>query len=337
MNIYDIAQKAGVSTATVSRVINGSKSVSAVTRQKVSRIMSDSGYAPNVFARGLMGNSMKTVGVMTIDVRDLYYAQSIHSIENEAGKSGYNVILCNTGEDIHEKKKYLKLLLQKRVDGIILIGSVFKEKSDNRHIVEAAEKVPVMMINGYMEGKNLYSIMCDDRGAAGAAAKYLAELGHKAVAYVYDVETFSGMEKLEGFKSAVTEYGLYPGSEIIVRTNRGIEGGCEAVRTLLKGKTGFTAILTSEDILAAGALKALSEAGISTPDGVSVIGYNNSVVSQCTMPELTSVDNKVDRVSANAVSLLIDALNGKTIPSRTVVPSELVKRKSVTAIDRNRK
>lgn len=297
--------------------------------------MADSGYAPNIFARGLMVNSMKTIGVMTIDVRDQYYAQSIHSIENEAGRSGYNVILCNTGEDLHEKKKYLKLLLQKRVDGIILIGSVFKEKSDNRHIVEAAEKVPVMMINGYMEGKDLYSIMCDDRGAVREAVKYLVALGHKTVAYVYDVETFSGMEKLEGFKSAVSEYGLHPGNEMIVRTDRGIEGGRQAVRKLLKEKTGFTAILTSEDILAAGALKALSDAGIRTPDEVSVIGYNNSVISQCTMPELTSVDNKVDEVSNNAVSLLIDALHGKTIPSRTVVASELIERMSVKSIKKN--
>ena len=219
MNIYDIAQKAGVSTATVSRVINGSKSVTEETRQKVSAIMSEVGYTPNVFARGLMVNSMKTIGVMTIDVRDLYYARSIHAIENEARKLGYNVVLCNTGDDIWEKKKYLKLLLQKRVDGIILVGSVFKEKSDNRHITEAAAEVPVVLINGYLEGNNIYSIMCDDNGAVKSAVKQLADMGHKAVSYLYDVETFSGMEKLGGFKSAIREYGLNSGHEKIGRAS----------------------------------------------------------------------------------------------------------------------
>lgn len=330
MNIYDIAQKAGVSTATVSRVINGSSLVSEETRAKVSRIMAEAGYTPNVFARGLMVNSMKTIGVMTIDVRDLYYARAIHAIENEARRLGYNVILCNTGEDLHEKKKYLKLLMQKRVDGIILVGSVFKEKSDNRHILEAAEKVPVMMINGFMQGRNIYSIMCDDRAAVKSASKFLSDNGHKAIVYLYDVETFSGMEKLEGFRNAVAEYGLMPGSEYRVHTGRGIEGGYEAVRKLLRNGTDFTAILASEDILAAGALKALSEAGIRTPDEVSVIGYNNSVLSQCTMPELTSVDNNVDLVSTNAASLLVEAINGAVISGRTVMPSELVLRKSVT-------
>ncbi len=329
MNIYDIAQKAGVSTATVSRVLNGSSSVSEKTRRKVSRIMAEAGYSPNVFARGLMVNSMKTIGVMTIDVRDLYYARSIHAIENEARRMGYNVILCNTGEDIQEKEKYLRLLLQKRVDGIILIGSVFREKSDNRHITDAAEKVPVMMINGHMDGRNIYSIMCDDSAAVGEAAAYLSGLGHREVAYLYDVETFSGMEKLNGFRKAAQELGLQQDPRMTVQTGRGIEGGYEAVRRLLREKTPFTALLASEDILAAGALKALHEAGIKTPEDVSVIGYNNSVIAQCTMPELTSMDNRVDSVSTNAACLLIDAINGKPVPARTIVPAELVRRSSV--------
>ena len=329
MNIYDIARKAGVSTATVSRVINGSKSVSDKTRQRVSTIMTEDGYTPNVFARGLMVNSMKTIGVMTIDVRDLYYARSIYTIEKEARKLGYNVILCNTGEDISEKKKYLKLLLQKRVDGIILIGSVFKENSDNRHITEAAAEVPVVLINGYLEGKNIYSIACDDRGAVKTAVKHLADLGHKAISYIYDVETFSGMEKLEGFRSAIQEYGLSLGCDVILRTSRGIEGGYEAVRRLMKNGIKFTALLAAEDILAAGALKALAEAGIEVPGMVSAIGYNNSVIAQCTTPELTSIDNKVESISSTAVSLLFSAINGTEVPLKTIEQAELIHRRSV--------
>lgn len=329
MNIYDIARKAGVSTATVSRVINGSKSVSDETREKVSTIMLESGYTPNIFARGLMVNSMKTIGVMTIDVRDLYYARSIHSIENEARKLGYNVVLCNTGQDITEKKKYLKLLLQKRVDGIILIGSVFKEESDNRHIAEAAAEVPVVMINGYLEGKNVYSIMCDDSGAVKSAVKYLADKGHRTISYIYDVKTFSGMEKLGGFRNAIQEFGLNNGHESILRTSRGMEGGYEAVRQLMKNGVEITALLAAEDILAAGALKALAEAGLDVPGRVSVIGYNNSVIAQCTTPSLTSIDNKVEFISSTATSLLIKAINGIEVPHRTVEQAVLIQRESV--------
>lgn len=329
LNIYDIAKKAGVSTATVSRVINGSKSVSVETRQKVSAIMLESGYAPNIFARGLMVNSMKTIGVMTIDVRDLYYARSIHSIENEARKLGYNVVLCNTGGDILEKKKYLKLLLQKRVDGIILIGSVFKEKADNQHITQAAAEVPVVMINGFLEGKNIYPIMCDDSDAVRSAAGYLVENGHGSIAYIYDVETFSSMEKLGGFKNAIREFSLPDGNDMIIHTTCGIEGGYNAVRQLLKNGAKFTALIASEDILAAGALKALAEAGIGVPGKISVIGYNNSVIAQCTTPALTSIDNKVEYISSTAVNLLISAINGKEVQTRTVEKAELIHRESV--------
>jgi len=162
MNIYDIAQKAGVSIATVSRVINGNPSVSKKTREKVTKVMDELGYTPNVFARGLMVNSMKTIGVMTVDVRDLYYARAIQTIESVMRLRGYDVILCSTSTDIEEKRKYLKLLLQKSVDGIILVGSIFKEKDDNSHIIEASEKVPVVIINGDIHAKNIYTILNDD-------------------------------------------------------------------------------------------------------------------------------------------------------------------------------
>ena len=329
MNIYDIAQKAGVSTATVSRVLNGSGSVSEKTRKKVSEVMEKEGYTPNVFARGLMVNSMKTIGVMTIDVRDLYYAHSIHAIENEARRLEYNVILCNTGDDISEKKKYLKLLLQKRVDGIILIGSVFKEKTDNHHITEASEEVPLVMINGHLEGQNIYSIMCDDRGATSNAVNHLVKLGHKDIVFLYDVETYSGMEKLGGFKSAMQEQGLPIGKETVIHTARGVEGGYEAVRQLLNSHVPFTAILVSEDLLAVGALRALAEAGIEVPGNVSVIGYNNSVIAQCTRPALTSIDNKVDYISSTAVSHLISVISGVSVPHRTLVSAELINRNTV--------
>jgi DNA-binding LacI/PurR family transcriptional regulator len=329
LNFYDIAKKAGVSTATVSRVLNGSKSVSEKTRKRVSDIMAKEGYTPNIFARGLMVNSMKTIGVLTIDVRDLYYARSIHAVESEARKSGYNVILCNTGDDIAEKKKYLKLLLQKRVDGIILIGSVFKERTDNSHITDAAGEVPVVLINGALDGENICSITCDDRKAVFSAVKYLAGMGHRSIVYIYDAETFSGMEKLAGFKDAIRELGLDPKDNLVLHTVSGMDGGTEAVRRLLEQKTDFTAILAAEDILAAGALKALADAGIGVPGEVSVIGYNNSVLSQCTTPGLTSIDNKVDSISASAVSLLIDAINGRVPPRRTVVEAELIRRQSV--------
>lgn len=332
MNIYDIAQKAGVSTATVSRVINGSKSVSEETRRKVNAIMAQEGYSPNVFARGLMVNSMKTIGVMTIDVRDLYYAQSIHTIESEARGLGYNVVLCNTGVDMAEKKRYLKLLLQKRVDGIILIGSVFAEKTDNEYISEAASKIPVVMINGYLEGDNIYSVVCNDSGAVKEAVDHLVRLGHRNISFIYDVETYSAMEKLNGYKSAMQEHGLQYGGTSIFHVESGIKGGYAAAKQLMLDNPECTAIIASEDILAVGALKAYTDAGYNVPNDISIIGYNNSVLAECTTPELTSIENKVEKLSSVAVDLLIKAINGKAAHHRFVEKAELIIRKSVKEI-----
>ncbi len=331
MNIYDIAQKAGVSTATVSRVINGSKAVSDETRRKVSAIMAEEGFSPNVFARGLMVNSMKTIGVMTIDVRDLYYARSIHTIESEARKLGYNVVLCNTGVDITEKKRYLKLLLQKRVDGIILIGSVFSEKTDNDYISEAASKIPIVMINGYLEGHNIYSVLCNDSGAVKKAVDHLARLGHRNISFIYDVETYSAMEKLNGYKSAMLENGLQYSRASIFHAECGINGGYAAAKQLMLDNPECTAIIASEDILAVGALKAYTDAGYNVPENMSIIGYNNSVLAQCTNPELTSIENKVENIGFTAAHLLIKAINGKADGHRFVEEAELIIRKSVSA------
>jgi len=328
MNIYDIAQKAGVSIATVSRVINGSTAVSEKTRNKVTQVMTELGYTPNVFARGLMVNSMKTVGVMTIDVRDLYYAAAIHAIELEMRERGYDVILCNTGGEIKEKMKYINLLLQKRVDGIILVGSVFKEKSDNRHLIETAQKIPLVMINGYIKGDNIYSIMCDEASAVYKTVEYLHTKGHKQIVYIYDADTFSGREKLNGFKKVIQEKGLDFGANQMIKADKGIEGGYKAVEHLFAKKVSFSAIVTAEDSLAVGAMKKLREAGIRVPEDVAVVGFNNSLLAQCTTPTLTSIDNKVEAISSTAAKMLVDAIEGKNVPERTVVAPELVIRES---------
>jgi len=262
-------------------------------------------------------------------VRDLYYASAIHTIEVEARQRGYDVILCSTGNDINQKKKYLKLLLQKRVDGIVLIGSVFREKNDNNHILEAAKDVPVVMINGYVEGNNIYSVICDDTLGVYSAVDYLVKNGRKEIVYIYDVDTFSGIGKIKGFKKGVEENGLELGQDSIIKTMGGIDGGYSAIERLVKENRKISAVITAEDILAAGVLKKLHEIGIKVPEDIAVIGYNNSLISRCTTPELTTIDNKVEAISSLAIKMLIDVIDGKNVPARTVITPELIIRKTV--------
>ena len=165
VNIYDVSKHAGVSIATVSRVLNGNPNVSDKTRRKVLAVMDELGYTPNVFARGLGLNTMRTIGIMCSDSSDLYLANAINYLERGLRNNGYDAILCCTGYDLEAKQQYFELLRSKRVDAIILAGSKFVEMRprDNEYIIAAASKLPIMLVNGYLEGANIYSTICDDR------------------------------------------------------------------------------------------------------------------------------------------------------------------------------
>ena len=152
MNIYDVSKKAGVSIATVSRVLNGNANVSDKTKNKVLVAMKELDYTPNIFARGLGLNTMKTIGIMCSDSSDTYLANAVYYLEQELRRHNYDSILCCTGQDSETKKKYLDLLISKRVDGIILAGSQFvlnQPGSDNRYILNAAKEVPIVLANGF--------------------------------------------------------------------------------------------------------------------------------------------------------------------------------------------
>ena len=328
MNIYEIAKKAGVSIATVSRVINNSPNVKQETRAKVEAVLRQYRYTPNAIARSLAIKATHTIGALTSDVRDSYYATAIYTIEQRFRELGYNVILCNTGLELEKKKEYLGIMLQKKVDGIILVGSVFKEKNDNSHIYEVATHVPVVMLNGNLEGDNIYSIICDDGAAMFNLVELLYSRGHRDIVYMYDVESFSGMAKIEGFKRGMRKNGLKFSDGSIIRVPQGIQGGYDGVEKLERGGRRYTAILTSEDIIAVGVLKKLREIGKRVPEDVAVFGFNNSQYSLCTVPELSTVDNKVTDMAVGAVQMLYDVLQGKEVVRKMVVTPELITRGS---------
>ena len=165
MNIYDISKQAGVSIATVSRVLNGSDKVSPSTREKVLQVIEQNSYTPNAFARSLGLNSMHTVGILCADSSDVYLASAIYYLERELRQNSYASMLCCTGYHLEEKKKYLQLLLSRNVDALFFAGSNFVEDTEknNAYLFEAAGKVPVFILNGYLAGDRIYSVLCDDR------------------------------------------------------------------------------------------------------------------------------------------------------------------------------
>lgn len=329
MNIYDVSEKAGVSIATVSRVLNLNPNVSEKTRDKVIAVMDELGYTPNIFARGLGLNSMQTIGILCSDPSDLYIANAIYYLEKELRANKYDSILCCTGYEKKSYKKYIDLLLSKRVDAIILTGSKYINLSGNNdYLINASKEVPIILINGYLQADNIYSHCFDDYKATFDAVKFLKEKGKKRILYMYTSLSQSGLEKMRGYEDACKKFGIKYDDKYIVQCPKQINAAKEKLKELKNKNLKFDSIIASSDYLAVGALKYAAEMKISIPDELSIIGYDNSILSTATIPEISSIDSKVERLCTSAVKNLMKVLSGKKINNNIKVKVNIILRET---------
>lgn len=353
MNIYDIAKLSGVSIATVSRVVNGSPRVSEKTKQKVLAVMEESEYTPNVFARGLGLNSMKTIGILCPDISDQYMAEAVSHLEKRLHEYGYDCILGCSGSAQEAREHHTKLLLSKRIDTLILVGSLYagsgRDPAETEYVRAAAQQVPVFMINGYVEGENIYCSYGDDRQGAYDVTRALIRRGKKRILFLYDSQTYSARQKLEGYESALADAG-YPIlgdlkyyirpleihasdgaalSELSENSAGYVQNKVLYVKEMLLAHRTleFDSVFACNDGLAVGALKYARAKGLTVPEELSVAGYNNSAMAVCCEPELTSVDNQVKRLCNDAIDRMLEVLKGKTDVERVhKIRCEIVKR-----------
>lgn len=330
MNIYDVSEKAGVSIATVSRVLNGNANVSEKTKEKVLAVMSQLGYTPNAFARGLGLNTMKTIGVMCADSSYPYQAKAIYYIEQNLREQGYDCILCCTGDALERRKECMELLLTKKVDGIILVGSsfVYERKIENRYIENAAKQIPVMLLNADMDAENVYCIISDDVKSMEEAGCFLLKETEQ-VLYLYNANSHSGKRKIQGFKEACKKKGITIKEERIRYFDgyhEDIPKVAEMLHEIWKEGIHFSGILCSDDSLAMGALRFAWEKGLQVPKDLQVIGYGDSMLVNCCNPGLTSVDTKEEVMCRQLTDTLLQVLEGKEMPLKQVFQGRLILR-----------
>ena len=333
MNIYDISKKAGVSIATVSRVLNNSTHVSEKTKQRVLSVIESSGYVPNAFARGLGLNTMKTIGLLCPNAADPYLAQALAHLERSFREHQYDCLLCCTGRELEARVQGVEMLKSRHVDGVVLMGSTFIEsrEKDNAYLREAAKVMPVVLLNGSFHCDNVYCVLCDDQRATMEATRYLLDTGRKRVLYLYHNRNLSGQKKLAGYREGLASAGVQPQDNLIHffgEDKMSVPHVRDYLLELSKGGLRFDAVMTSEDILSIGAMKYASAQHLSVPDDLSVIGYNNSNFCLCCEPELTSVDNKLSAICDHCVTTLLGVLDGKEAPQKTVFTGELIRRGS---------
>ncbi|MEG2604860.1 MAG: LacI family DNA-binding transcriptional regulator, partial [Clostridia bacterium] len=294
MNIYDISEKAGVSIATVSRVLNHSPHVSAQTAAKVAAVIEQCGYVPNAFARGLGLNSMKTIGLLCPNAADSYLAQALAYLERSFRRHNYDCLLCCTGPERSARVQGVEMLHGRHVDGMVLMGSTFIEAKDkdNEYIRTAARSLPIVMLNGAHPYENVYCVGCDDRQANTEATQYLIDTGCKSILYLYHNKNYSGTRKLEGYRAGLESRGIAVREALVQffpENKLGVPHVRDHLLALHEQGLAFDAVLTSEDILGVGAAKYARALKLPIPQAFSIIGYNNSPFCLCCDPELTSV------------------------------------------------
>ncbi|MFR7991852.1 MAG: LacI family DNA-binding transcriptional regulator [Lachnospiraceae bacterium] len=327
-NIYDVSTKAGVSIATVSRVLNGSANVSDKTREKVHAAMLELGYTPNAFARGLGLGSMNTIGIMCSDSSDTYLANAVYHLEHELRKNGYDSFLCCSGYELETKKQYLKLLLSKQVDALILVGSSFLDMTpeNNQYIVDATQQVPVMLMNAALDKPNIYSVLCDDFHAVKHATSSLIQTGHRRILFLYKSHSYSGNEKLAGYRKAFKKHQLEVDERLIQRCPKKLSENIRFIAGLYDMGLEFDAVIASEDIMAVGAVKFAKSRSLRIPDELSIVGFNNSVLAECSEPAVTSIDNRVEALSVTTVNQLMQLFAGRDVPQKIMISADLVQR-----------
>ncbi|MCR5033515.1 MAG: LacI family transcriptional regulator [Lachnospiraceae bacterium] len=335
MNIYDISEKAGVSIATVSRVINGNAKVSEKTRQKILAIIEETGYTPNAFARGLGLNTMKTIGILCADCSDSYLASAIYHFERELRSHDYDVILCCTGYEQATKEKYLNLLMSKHVDAVILAGSNFiatgTAPGANDYIRDAAQEIPVIILNGFVDLPGVYCVLSDDMESVYNVTKTLLSQGATGPLFLSRSDSYSGLQKKSGFIRALKECGIKDGEKRVLSTPGSMEENTALLLKKASAGLKVDAVICSDDELAVSALKFAKQMKLSIPDEISIVGFNNSKLSLCCEPELTTIDNRLAYACASAVDLLMKVLNGEDVPGKLLISSNLVTRGTTKA------
>ncbi len=320
MNIYQIAEKAGVSIATVSRVLNNSALVSEKTREKVKRIIEEDNYRPNIFARGLTLDTIKIIGVICTDPSDAFIAKALCLLQSGLHKRKYDTLLFCVGSHKETTLKHIRYLQNKHVDAIFLVGSTFSDTIDREELTAVAKAIPIITVNGAVDIENVYSVFCDDKRGIEEAVDFLSENGCKRMALLYDEMTQSTKRKIEGFSIAQKKNGLVFSEELLIKASDTIGGGEKAIDGLIEMGTDFDAVIATSDLIALGAQKALRKKGLEK----KVIGFDNTFLCECATPELCSVDPALEEMCEKALSLLDMIANGEKPENSYICRPKLV-------------
>jgi LacI family transcriptional regulator len=336
ITIKDVARRANVSIATVSRVINNkSDGVSDETRKEVLKVASDLGYYPNRVARGLVTNKTNILGLILPDITNPFFPSIVRGVEDTANKYGYNIILCNTDNSSEKEKTYIKILKENKVDGIICTSVA--GSNDDSFKLSPNDKIPFVWLDRNLRETKAPMVYTDGVYGMCQIVDYIIKQGHKKIAYISGPKlNFSAEQRFKGYLKAINEAEIDVNNDLIKEGNYQIQDGNKCMMDIIESGEEFTAVVCANDLMAIGAIEALKSRGIRIPYDVSVTGYDDITISSITYPKLTTVAQPIYEMGCLAVDLLIKLIGGETIEKKEVVlKPELVIRESVGRVKRN--
>jgi LacI family transcriptional regulator len=332
--ISDVAQRAGVSTMTVSRVINSSGYSSPETRARVEAAIDELGYVPNALARQLRSERTKTLALVLSDISNPFFTTIARGVEDVAVRHGFSVMYSNTDESEREEAQYLRMLIERRVDGVLLVPA---GSSGTSFRLLQSHRMPVVVLDRRVARSNVDSVRCDSEAGAHALTRHLIELGHRRIAVLTGRRTIStSVDRVAGCRRALEEAGLVL-DDALVRYGGFTFGnlhqadGHRMARAVLASTTDWpTAIFAANNFIAFGAIRALHEAGIRVPDDMSVVAFDDLPAEWVSEPFLTVAAQPAYEIGRHGAATLLDRIAGDRVATGEdlVLPFEIIVRRS---------
>ena len=335
--IYEIAKIAGVSPTTVSKVINNYPDVSDKTRAKIQQILNEENFLPNAQAQFLSTKKTWTLGIvyfenLGVGLNHPFFSGVIEAFKKQADKHGYS-LLFGSKNDRLKNDTFLEYFKYRCVDGIAIICT---DPTDKETLELIESDFPIVVID--MFNKNTSTVTSDSVEGCNLAIKYLYDLGHRKLAHISgstDTDNWPSIIRKEGYIKAMNKFNLKISDEFIATAvNFDVSGGYTAMKNLLKLKERPTAVFAACDKIAIGAINAVKDAGLSVPDDISIIGFDDIEIAKYITPKLTTIRQNCDEIGKSAVDLLVKQINEKVdLKINKVIPVELVVRDSCKKID----
>ncbi|GGN96111.1 catabolite control protein A [Saccharibacillus kuerlensis] len=333
VTIYDVAREAGVSMATVSRVVNNNPNVKPQTRKKVYEAIERLGYRPNAVARGLASKKTTTVGVVIPDISNSIFAEIARGIEDIANMYHYNIILCNADKKKDKEIRVINTLLEKQVDGLLFMGGTITE--DHVQAFQTAS-VPIVLCATKDENGTIPSVDIDHEAAAFDAVSALVRHGHREIAMISGTlqDPANGYSRFQGYKRALETAGIEYQEDLVRIGNYRYESGVEAMKYFLGLKRKPTAIFAATDEMAIGAIHSVQDEGYKVPDDFSIMSVDNIRMASMVRPQLTTVAQPMYDIGAVAMRLLTKLMKKENVENAQVIlPHETILRLSVARLN----